>query len=395
MPAELGYILVVDPDATRSELMGWQMSDTGYAMDAVVTGPEAVEAAKRRTYKMLLVDAALPLQALASLRRNSAVHGIPLVLTASDDAEIRERLPYVDDCLRRPFGSAQIKLKLNSLVKHTVQEDELRVERDLQIARDIQRGFLPQELPSLPGWQIAARFLPAYEVAGDFYDVFFVTNKTRVGFIVADVCDKGIGSALFMGLSRSLLRAFAQQNYTVNWADVLDGKGTRNSRAGKTGVGVTALKNAITLTNDYIATNHSESNMFATLFFGMLDPATGALSYVNAGHNPPLIISAQNEVRARLTNTAQPIGMFPGVEFGVDHAQIDPGEMLLAFTDGVTEAKNAADDQYTDERLVELMASAPHSATGLLDLVQDDVQKHVGTAPQSDDITMLALRREA
>lgn len=394
MTAELGHILVVDTDTTRSELLGWQMDDTGYAIDPVASGAEAAEAAAKRNYSLVMVDASLPVAELAELRLNPHLRALPFLLTTSDEAEIEERRAYVDDSLRRPFGAAVLKLRLSALVKYTAHEDALRVERDLQIARDIQSGFLPQELPEMPGWQLATRFVPAYEVAGDFYDVFYVTNKTRIGFIVADVCDKGIGSALFMGLSRSLLRAFAQQNYTVNWSDVLDGKGTRNTRAGKTGVGVTALKNAITLTNNYIAHNHSASNMFATLFFGILDPETGAVSYVNAGHNPPLIISAEREVRARLMNTAMPIGMFPDVEFGVEHAQIEPGETLLAFTDGVTEAKNAIDEQFTDERLAALVGEMPPSATGLLDLIQADLQKHVGSAPQSDDITMLALRRD-
>lgn len=394
MTAELGHILVVDADSTRSELLGWQMDDTGYGVDAVTGAAQAAEAADKRSYSLVMVDASVPVTELAEMRQNAHLRTLPFLLTTSDEAELDDRRAYVDDVLRRPFGAAVLKLRLSALVKYTAHEDALRVERDLQIARDIQSGFLPQELPVMPGWQLATRFVPAYEVAGDFYDVFYVTNKTRVGFIVADVCDKGIGSALFMGLSRSLLRAFAQQNYTVNWSDVLDGKGTRNTRAGKTGVGVTALKNSITLANNYIAANHSQSNMFATLFFGMLDPETGALSYVNAGHNPPLIIDPQNQVRARLLNTAMPIGMFPDVEFGVEHAQIEPGETLLAFTDGVTEAKNAIDEQFTDERLAELVGHMPPTAAGLLDLIQADLQKHVGAAPQSDDITMLALRRD-
>jgi len=394
MTAELGHILVVDSDSNRGKMLGWEIDDAGYGATAVNSAEAAMKAASNKAFNLVIVDGSLPVDTIARLRQNSILQAIPFLLTVSDDKEMTERLAYANDALRRPFSTALLKLRLSALVRYTGHEDALRVERDLQIARDIQSGFLPQELPDMPGWQLATRFVPAYEVAGDFYDVFYVTNKTRIGFIVADVCDKGIGSALFMGLSRSLLRAFAQQNYTVNWSDVLDGKGTRNTRAGKTGVGVTALKNSLTLTNNYIAHNHSQSNMFATLFFGILDPETGTLSYVNAGHNPPLIIDAQNQVRARLTNTAMPIGMFPDVEFGVEHAQIDPGETLLAFTDGVTEAKNAIDEQFTDERLVELMGQMPPSAAGLLDLVQADVQKHVGNAPQSDDITMMALRRD-
>lgn len=395
MAVDSGLILVVDPDATRAELLGWQLRDTGLAIRVVASIPALREIAGRVSCRLLLLDGSASVESLADLRQDPHLAGVPVLLIASDDSEIDDRLPYVSDCLRRPFGPAMLKLRANALIRHTQQKTELRVERDLEIAREIQRGFLPQDLPSLPGWQIAARFVPAYEVAGDFYDVFFLTNKTRVGFIVADVCDKGIGAALYMGLARSLLRAFAQQNYTVNWAEVLGGKGARNARAGKTAVGVSALNNSMTLTNNYIALNHGQSNMFATLFFGILDPETGALSYVNAGHNPPLIVDGQKQVRARLGNTSMPIGMFPDVEFAVEYARLEPGEVLLAFTDGVTEAKNAADELYTDERLAALMGSAPDTARGLLDLVQTDVQHHVHGAPQSDDITMLALRREA
>jgi len=216
MSGDLGYILIVDPDSTRGELLGWQMDDSGYTVSTTATVEAALEAAATRTYSLLVVDATLPVEALAQLRQSPRLRALPILLIAVDESEIEERLPYVSDCLRRPFGPTLLKLRLNSLIKHNQLENDLRVERDLQIARDIQRGFLPQELPTLPGWEIATRFDPAYEVAGDFYDVFFLTNKTRLGFIVADVCDKGIGSALFMGLSRSLLRAFAQQNYTVN-----------------------------------------------------------------------------------------------------------------------------------------------------------------------------------
>ena len=278
--------------------------------------------------------------------------------------------------------------------KRSQHDDQLRVERDLQIARDIQRGFLPRELPALPGWQIAARFSPAYEVAGDFYDMFFLSNKVRLGFIVADVCDKGIGSALFMGLARSLLRAFAQQNYTVNWAGVFDDSGKKGRRHGRTGVGVTALKNAVTLTNNYIANNHGESNMFATLFFGILDPETGEVNYVNGGHPPPLIVNSKGQVTHRLTLTAPPVGVFPDVEFGIEQAQLDPGDTLLMFTDGIVEAKNAADEVFSDERLETLLASAPRSAENLLDSIEQAVREHAGEAAQSDDITLLALRRE-
>src|SRR5689334_22924118 len=148
----------------------------------------------------------------------------------------------------------------------TEQELLLVYERDLQIARMIQADFLPETLPQIPGWEIAARFHPARLVAGDFYDAFPLPNN-RIGIVIADVCDKGVGAALFMSLFRSLIRAFAQQHYHLSWLDALSdesGKSTKGVRSQAPKIGTTALKNAVSLTNNYIANNHSRVNMFAT-----------------------------------------------------------------------------------------------------------------------------------
>lgn len=387
-----GQILILDTDLVRAEILGLQFRRLGFTSTPVA--PYRVsEAAASGKFELVVVDASVPVDLIASLRDHEHLHSTPVMLVASEETNLEAILPYVNDCLKRPLDPALLRLRCTALVARTEHDDTLRVERDLQIARDIQRGFLPQELPQLAGWEIAAKFEPAYEVAGDFYDVFYMSNKARVGFIVADVCDKGIGAALFMGLSRSLLRAFAQQNYTVNWANVLGGEGGSSRRTAHMGVGVTSLKNAVTLANDYIAHNHSESNMFATLFFGVLDPEMGTVHYVNAGHNPPLVVSAAGEIKARLGRTGSPLGIFPDMEFGIEQTQLEPGDLLLAFTDGVTEAKSATDEQFTEERLEALVAADTSSATGLIEAIQHDIRQHVGSAAQSDDITMLAIRR--
>ena len=276
-------------------------------------------------------------------------------------------------------------------------------ERDLEIARQIQTSFLPQSLPPLAGWEIATAFQPAREVAGDFYDVFPMVQNRRIGLVVADVCDKGVAAALFMSLCRTLIRALAQQHYSLNWTDVLTGdkvesaasgvETSRRSRRAVPSIGANALKNAVLLTNNYIAQNHGETNMFATLFFGVLDPLSGTLNYINAGHNPPLIIGPAGGVKQPLVLTGPAIGMMPDLTFEVQRAQLTPGDALLMYTDGVTEARALDQTLFGEERLLALLAQPVSGATALLDQIVGSVHAHVGQAEQADDITLLALRR--
>lgn len=276
---------------------------------------------------------------------------------------------------------------------------ESRLERELQIGREIQAGFLPEVMPKVRGWEIAAFFEPARQVAGDFYDTFMI-GRNRVGVVIADVTDKGVGAALFMALFRSLLRAFAQQNYSSSALDVL--VGDRPSTMSDTGVvdrraamtaGSAALQNAILLTNNYIATNHGDSNMFATVFFGILNPVGGALTYINAGHNPPMLVSPEGEIKAMLEPTGPAVGLLPDMEFKMEQMVFEVGDLLVSFTDGLPEAKNPNGEFYTEERLISFMKEAGGSAAEIVKRIEDDVRGHIADADQFDDLTMLVVRR--
>ena len=159
-----------------------------------------------------------------------------------------------------------------------------------------------------------------------------------------------------------------------------------------------ALKIVVTLTNDYIARNHSKSNMFATLFFGVIDPETGILIYINGGHEPPVIVGPDG-VRKRLEPSGPALGMFTedmlpsNLKFKAGKANIRPGEILVSFTDGITEALGPDGELYTKERLFALLSDPPDSANGLLDHIEESLSKHTAGAEQSDDITLLALRQ--
>ena len=266
--------------------------------------------------------------------------------------------------------ASQAAVVLNNRMLLERQKELLIYEHDLEIGQQIQANFLPSELPQPSGWEIAAGFRPARKVAGDFYDAFYVEGQTKVCLIIADVCDKGVGAALFMALSRSLIRAFAGLNESP----------------------ATGGKNPVELTNEYIVQNHENSNMFVTLFYGVLDLANGQLTYVNCGHNPPVIIGSTG-VKVRLRPTVPAVGMFPDIEFKMQQVGLEPGDVLFAFTDGVTEARAPNDGFFTEERLLQLLEQPAPSALALLNRIDESLCSHIGAATQFDDITMIAARR--
>jgi sigma-B regulation protein RsbU (phosphoserine phosphatase) len=257
-------------------------------------------------------------------------------------------------------------------------------ERDLEIGRQIQAGFLPKDLPSPAGWEIATHFKPARQVAGDFYDVFALGNSRYIVLVIADVCDKGVGAALFMALVRSLVRALTTQGF----ADLRPNPGAETAGLDR------LLLRTVAQTNQYIATTHGDSNMFATLLLGLLEPASGALTYVNCGHEPPLVLAA-GEVTARLKATGPAVGIMPDAPYRTAQCRLAPGDLLLAYTDGVTDAVNASGELYSRERLTALVTQPAHNAADLLSRVNRDIAAHTAGFPQADDITMLAIRRGA
>lgn len=296
--------------------------------------------------------------------------------------------------------AAQSTAALNNQQLLQQQVNFLKGERDLQIGRQIQLDFLPETLPDIPGWEIAAYFHPARDVAGDFYDAFPMPNG-RIGLVIADVCDKGVGAALFMSLFRTLVRVLARQNYSLGLIDQLTSETPqRPASSQKTGsrirlprTGTQALQNAITLTNNYIAETHFRTSMFATMFFGVLNPANGQMIYINAGHESPLICGADGTIKAHLGSTGPAVGMMPNMEFNIEQVQLYPGDSLFTYTDGVPEAHSPAGKMFSDEQIFKLLAHPTDSIADTINRIEKAVRHHIATAPQFDDITMLAVRR--
>ena len=254
------------------------------------------------------------------------------------------------------------------------------LERELEIGREIQAGFLPEALPVVEGWEIAATLRSAREVAGDFYDAFELPDG-KIGLVIADVCDKGVGAALFMTLFRSLLRITSNQEYFEH-----------NGNSSTSPSIAERLQHSMLLTNNYIAETHKGSGMFATLFFGILDPQDGRLIYVNGGHEPPLILR-NGKVRETLSKTGPAVGAVHNGHFEVRCAQLNPGELFFAFTDGAPESKDPRGDFFGRKRLLDLVQAHRGSAQALIDHIGVELHQYMDGATQFDDITLLSVKR--
>ncbi len=246
-----------------------------------------------------------------------------------------------------------------------------RLETEVQLARQIQRTFIPQNLPDLPNWDLAARWRTARQVGGDYYDVFELPNG-KLGLFIADVADKGVPAAMFMAITRTLVRAAVRQ--TDSPAE------------------------ALRQVNDLLYPD-AEQGMFVTAVYGVLDLQTGRFTYANAGHNPPLWIKYPHTQPVpnieRLTRTGMALGVDTGVEMGQNSLHLAPGDILFFYTDGITEAFSPTDEIFGEDRLYTVLNDLPPaSASEILEAVDKAVVNFISDAPVSDDITLLVVKRE-
>lgn len=270
------------------------------------------------------------------------------------------------DLLNSIAASAAVAIENARLYQVAIEKG--RLERELQLAREVQTTLLPVELPQYPGWEFAARWEPAFEVAGDFYDLQS-TSKDLVCTVVADVSDKGMAAALYMAMSRTIIRA-----------SVLHAK---------------TLADGIRQANRLICQD-SHGGMFVTLFYGQLNPSTGEFIYVNAGHNPPFHFSARTGKLTRLTRTGMALGVDDTQHFEQKIIKIEPEDFLLLYTDGVTEAYNQEHRMFGEKRLEDLLLSHKHpNALELVDHIVGEVKHFSGREQPSDDLTIVVLSHKA
>jgi len=292
------------------------------------------------------------------------------------------------------FNSLNDSLRSLGQANKQIEAYSQALDRELEKCRQIQKDFLPEQLPELDNWHIEEFFFPASRVSGDFYDAFNLPGG-YIGWVVGDVCDKGVGSALFMALFRSLLRIFAGEAQLSR--SLVDTKsqtvgGTIDTGSIRKYNQVEAIR-AVALTNDYIAQEHSEMCMFATLFFGVLDPKNGNLIYVSGGHETAFIID-QNGIREELQPTGPAVGLHTQAKFKYKQIHLKPGDILFSYTDGVIDARSPTEERFSRKRLNALLSQPASNAFELMERIGTQLFSHIGKAPQEDDITMLTLQRK-
>jgi serine phosphatase RsbU (regulator of sigma subunit)/DNA-binding NarL/FixJ family response regulator len=254
------------------------------------------------------------------------------------------------------------------------QEQERRisqqkVSQELLSAGRIQTSILPEKPPVLHGWDISAILEPARETSGDFYD-FIPLSNGKWGFLIADVTDKGMGAALFMALSSTLIRTYAAQYPTLP-----------------------AL--ALSYINRRLLSD-THGAMFVTAFYGVLDPENGRLRYVNAGHNPPFLLSGQKGKPVdQLRGTGMALGVMEDASWQQKIVKFSPGDVLLLYTDGVTEAENPYGNFYGEQSILEILRSRrDQTAQVIQNALLEDVRKFTGKAPKTDDIAIMVVARK-
>jgi len=291
--------------------------------------------------------------------------------------KVGERITGVAQVINRldntPFDQDDLELfiSLCSLAAIAIENAKMhkslmekqRLVKDMEFARTVQESFLPQKTPAIVGYKFSAHYTPAQEVGGDFYD-FIQLDPNRTGIVIGDVSGKGVPAALTMAKLGSDLRtlAFTQKDPA------------------------TALERL----NDLLA-ERSRRGMFATLLYVELDSQTGTLSLSNAGHLPPIIKKADGSVKKLSTIGGAPLGILRGMKFEQENARLDPGDIVILYTDGIIEAMNSGEELYGYDRFEAMIRKSPSLPEGLKSAVIDDVNKFTGLSPQHDDMTMVCF----
>jgi serine phosphatase RsbU (regulator of sigma subunit) len=246
-----------------------------------------------------------------------------------------------------------------------------RVSQELTLAGKIQASFLPDQMPRFSGWQLAVTLIPAKETSGDFFDLIPLTDG-KLGILIADVTDKGIGAALYMALCRTLIRTYAIEFDDDPQPEVI-----------------------LFAANNRLLTD-ARADLFVTAFYGILDPETGTLTYANAGHNPPYLITNGRNVNViPLYNTGMPMGIEEDNIWTSGTVEIEPGSVLILYTDGIPDSHNKEEQVYGDENLIEAaLSSSELSADEIQDSIIESVHNFINGAPQFDDITLMILVRD-
>ena len=381
-------ILVVDDNDDNRYTLTLHLDLEGYTnVETAQDGEEAIARLEEGSFDLLLLDVMMPkvdgYQVLTWLKNHVRLRDLPVIMISAL-AEMNSVVRCIElgavDYLLKPFNPVLLKARLGATLEKKRLRDEIdahlaRLLEELDTARRLQMGMVPQSFP-VPSAQLPidlyASMEPAREVGGDLYD-FFVTDDGTLCFLIGDVSGKGMPAALFMARAKSLIRIATELMRPRHGASAKPSE-------------------IIGLVNRELCQDNGNM-MFVTLFFAMLAPATGELSFCNAGHNAPYRLDG-NSLTAIDGAKGIILGVKPDAVYDTGQISLATGEMIYLFTDGITEASNAIDELFGEARLeAVLRGGAGRASAEIVSSVAEAVKSFVGTALPSDDITMIAVRR--
>jgi sigma-B regulation protein RsbU (phosphoserine phosphatase) len=375
-----GNILIVDDNPANLRLLSQMLAEQGYQVRPVPDGPLALVAAWAEPPDLILLDIRMPemngYEVCEHLKTDPQTRDIPIIFISALD-ELQDKIQAFAvggvDYVTKPFQFEEVLARVETHLAlrrlyQQLQEANRKMEQELILAGELQASFLPSKLPNIPGWQLAATLQPARKTSGDFYDIIPLPEG-RLGLLIADVVDKGAVAALYMALNWILIRTYAEE-YPTQPELVLSSVNHR-------------------LLID------TRTDQFVTVFYGVLDPATGDLTYCNAGHNPPYLLSAQDSDAVRsLKKTGIMLGLFGDQTWEQGTVRIAPGDVLVLYTDGVTDAEDEQERFFGQERLLtSVQATLGRSAQDIQDALVTEIDEFVGGAVQIDDIALMVVVR--
>jgi serine phosphatase RsbU (regulator of sigma subunit) len=382
-------ILAVDDTPANLQVLAGMLKERGYKVRPVPSGKLALQAAQRDPPNLILLDINMPdmsgYEVCEKLKADDKLKGIPVIFISA----LTEQLDKVKafalggvDYLTKPFQIEELHARVETHLKLRRLQIELeeysrhlelareRLKLDLELARRVQLGFLPLRLPEVPGYEFFAHYEPAHEVGGDYYD-FIPLPRQRVAILVGDVVGKGVAAALLMA------KLSADARFCML---------TEPDPAA-----------AFTRLNSFM--NPSEiTARFVTLLVAILDPANHTVTLVNAGHLPPLVYRrvTRNVGEATSNESAGfPLGVVEGYHYASCQISLQPGDCMLAFTDGVTEAMNFQDVQLRPEGVYSAMQGGLYSPRQLVEQVVKVVKQFAAGRSQNDDIALVGFGRTA
>jgi len=373
--AERGFVTLLKADGTPAFRAARGMDHTTIDDPEFQISRTVVERVAREAQPVLTSDAQSDDR--FSMRRSVKVLGLRSILCVP--LKVRDQVlgvVYVDNRMQAGiFGQADLELlaaigssaaiAIENARLYQVAVEKGRMERELQMAREVQASLLPREMPQIPGWEFAARWQPAREVAGDYYD-FIPLDEDHLGLVIADVSDKGMAAALFMALTRSMVRASV-------------------GRAPSPADGIAHANRLISA--------DATSGMFVTLFYALLKSSAGEMTYVNAGHNPPLLYLADEDRLTELTRTGMALGVLADAQLEERKLHLSRGDFVLLYTDGVTDATDARLQDFGTERLQRVALDHRHeSAVEIMAALEQAIDEFTGSAAPFDDLAIVVVK---